>query len=573
MQYAIERRRQRHVDADEANAYGLERYLCPVCKEAVFLRRGRVRKAHFAHRPSEGTRECENYHPGGEYAGSGGFTTQVRKPQPLPLYISVDSSGAGRMPWHLDLLIPYDPAAKGMVLVHDGISGRTRVDVSHLPQGGKRIRVRNQIEPYLSSLMGTGEEAYKARFAVPVPGLDPQYGNTFRYSERGGRRLDPGQPLYWGRGYYVVWSRAVIPAWPAAVYCRRLKEYQGWQCACVELPPDDDPDTSRWADEFLAREVRRPPVTLAVVSPLTHRLPDDSLAVEEGSEVIVAVTREHGSAMPSELQVTWPGLRAVETLPLRKEDRLLINLGRVPTGTTIITLSDGEEDQITLVARQAVHVNQSQRAGLLVCGPSGQEQLLPAHSPMADEALTSARDSSDPAAAIVGVSLPFGLPCTLSHRAPDASENEVQRFRWPEDWGDVDPTRLLREFTEHVWRQLVALLSTATHVELDFGNFGSVRLAPAPTVAAASQRLVLSLGLRERLSWLASFPDDPYRDTSISVGWPTSLSLILAPSEARLRATDKSLLGRVVSRGAWPNRLAPHVHAVRAEVCAVLGLD
>jgi hypothetical protein len=469
-------------------------------------------------------------------------------------------------------LIPYNPVAKGIILVHHGISGQARADLSYLAQGGRRIPVRNQVEPYITSLMGTAENSYKSRFTVPVPGLDPQFGNVFRYGERGGRRLDADHPLYWGRGYYVLWAKTVKPSWPAAVYCKQLRDSPPWQCACIELPPDDDERTSMWADEFLAREIRLPPVRITVVSPFTHRLPDDSLAVEEGSDAIVGVIREHGAAMPSELRVTWPGLRAVETFSLKNEDSMLVNLGRVPSGVSVVALGDGEEDQVILVGKQDLRVGTFKPAGLRVRDESKQFLLLPAYSPSADAILGAAKKGVAGGATIVGVSLPLGLPCTLKYREPNNPELEVQRFSWPEDWATGDVTKVQQTLEDQVWRRLVAALGRAEHLELEFGNFGSVGVSAGPSLVSTSRRSPLPLHLRQRLRWLASFPD-PYDDTRVSVDWPTSLSLVFAPSPDRIRPEDQSLLGKVVSRDTWPARLAPHVRAVRQDVCAALGLE
>lgn len=571
MQYAIERRQGKLVDADEVNAYGLERYICPVCKESVFLRRGVVRRAHFAHRPSEGDRECENYHPGGEYLASASVTPQPKKPQPLPLFISVDDLGGGRLRWRLALLIPYNVEISGFVLVEHGISGRARVDLSSLAQGGRRIPVRNQTEPYIASLIGTAEDSYRGRFAAPVPGLDGNYGNVFRYGERGGRRLDPDHPLYWGRGYYVVWSRTLTPTWPAAVYVRRLNDIGPWQGACIEMPPDEDEIATKWADDFLAREVRRPPVTISVVSPMTHRLPDDSLAVEEGSDAIVAVTREHGAVMPSELRVAWPGLRAVEGVPLKNEDRILVNLGRVPRGTSIVALSDGEEDEVILVGRQDLNVGVPKPAGLRVRDEMKQILLIPAYSPSAGAALEAAKKAVAGGVTVLGISLPLGLRCTLTYRESNTPESEVRQFSWPDDWAAGDITKVQQELEDKVCRQLVTALGRADHLELDFGSFGGVRLSPVSTTRAASRRHLLPLQLRQRLRWLASFPDS-YGQSRATVEWPTSFSLILSSASARMRLEDAALLGSVVSRQSWPTKLAPHVRALRTEVCVALGL-
>ena len=173
--------------------------------------------------------------------------------------------------------------------------------------------------------------------------------------------------------------------------------------------------------------------------------------------------------------------------------------------------------------------------------------------------------------AIIGVSLPLGLPCTMKYRESNSTELETRRFSWPEDWAAGDITKLRQTLEDQIWHQLMAVLGRADQLELEFGNFGSVRLAPGPPVASLSSRSRLSLDLRRRLRWLTSFPGSN-RDACAIVAWPTSLSLVLSPSADRVRPEDKALLREVVSRNSWPTKLVPHVRVVRRDVCVALGL-
>jgi hypothetical protein len=62
MDYAKDRRgSEKLIRADDA--FPGRYYTCPTCFAEVYLRRGRWRAAHFAHRSGQGKPDCENFHP------------------------------------------------------------------------------------------------------------------------------------------------------------------------------------------------------------------------------------------------------------------------------------------------------------------------------------------------------------------------------------------------------------------------------------------------------------------------------------------------------------------------------
>src|SRR5262245_37372211 len=86
-------------------------YTCPSCRARVFLRRGSIRDAHFAHYPGEGKPECEQYHPYHPGTGIPPTRTPQRRDsdESEELRLTVEHEGSE---WTLLLHIPEVPNAE-----------------------------------------------------------------------------------------------------------------------------------------------------------------------------------------------------------------------------------------------------------------------------------------------------------------------------------------------------------------------------------------------------------------------------------------------------------------------------
>ena len=125
MDYAKERRgSEKLIRADDA--FPGRYYTCPTCFAEVYLRRGRWRVAHFAHRSGQGKPDCENFHPSDNltytWRGNGttsGESANYRPNDPLLLSIELqpETMLRGRKPrgWELRLTVPKSDGTHGRI--------------------------------------------------------------------------------------------------------------------------------------------------------------------------------------------------------------------------------------------------------------------------------------------------------------------------------------------------------------------------------------------------------------------------------------------------------------------------
>jgi hypothetical protein len=97
MDQAKDLRTGRIVWATDASVYA--DFACPVCGAAVFLRRGYVRAAHFAHKSGLASPECELYF----------FSEDIRNPWPSSPLPPVGDSRGGEQIAPLALSIAIEP--------------------------------------------------------------------------------------------------------------------------------------------------------------------------------------------------------------------------------------------------------------------------------------------------------------------------------------------------------------------------------------------------------------------------------------------------------------------------------
>jgi hypothetical protein len=568
MDYAADAFSPKPVPADRASFY--RDYTCPTCGGRVFLRRAGRRRAHFAHFPGEGSPECEEYHPGTGGGGSGG--EHVRRPKPLSLYLALEGDVRSRPSWHLELLLPQIPDGHGRLVVKSGIGGHIPVSFVRLRQGPVLVRVRTQVDPIILSVIGSLDAATLARAELPIPGLDDDRGNLFRFTERGGRRIEGRQPMYWGRGYFIVWNRSLDTRWPSSLWRADLQQLRDWQCTCVELPAEADTRVSEWAKRFLGCSVERPPVMLSLVSPIYTRLVDDSFAIEVGSEVLAGVTKTHGSRMPPLL--THITSKDTELYELPDDDSLVLSLGGASAGRASISIGDegDEEKSLSLTIRPPGPVRVAPNVSLQVRTQSGEESILPLHSEEAD---------------VAGFHVAAGhytlkrlyLPSLLQVRLRWLPKG---RPFWLEE--DIVPEEHLTEeallssktkFEELVFFRMMSRVDESDQVVVDIGNYGSLHLRGRPVLPNEAPERTLDSETRERIAWLLALPDPRSAEVGehalAVISWPVWFSLTSESPASALPAADRQSLQAISGRGAWSSRLEPHLRYVVHQVALAVG--
>lgn len=551
MDQAVDKITSKYVNASQASKYG--RYFCPSCGGAAFLKRGGIYRDHFAHFPGEGNEDCENYFPG---SGFGGSSYTPQPPRPFALNLSIEGDVRRSPRWHVDVHIPKPEAASGFVHV-PGRSGSTRVNCSTIPSAGILVQIPPKSEPYILRFSGSADDDYRARAQLPIPGLNAQIGNVFRYGVQRHRRIDESHDLYWGRPYFVVWRQDVPLSWPKPMWRVEMSRNDLWCCACFELPDEEDESTKTWALRFLRREIIRPPVTLSLVSPVYQRLEDDSLGVRVGEQLVFAVTRNPGAAMPPSLVYETPGA-APSVIPIEDVDTQLVSLGAAVPGASAVSLGalDDDYDQETRVVAAARGESLSLPTALVrFKTAAGVEEAVPVGTEAASEA---AHRLSTGEFAWSGIRMPAVLRCRIRWRPKGATGWLEQALIPPDDASEEsDSLSALRRFEDLISSRFLEALRGNPGCELHLGNYGFVRIERV-ALGRRDSVLALSSSLRVRIRWLLSFPEasgELAPATYAAQQWPTWLSGLATTRGVTLNSADGRLVAAFVGRRTWPTQL------------------
>lgn len=558
MRYAKDRN-GRLIDA--SNAVPGRRYWCPNCGAPCHLRSGDRRVPYFAHNSGQAAEDCDLYHPGGYWLGemppnSSDYRSLYRSPS---LYVLCSDIWPREREWRLFLLIPDVEAGTGSVKVPTGYRGSVTLPLSSLMRGGKRVQVRPQYTSYQINVQGQVDHVYVARVERSIAGLNRYGCSVFRYSPAGGRRLQDGQSLYWGREYVLVWPADYEPEWWPHLLGRRPMRPDGiWHCCIIRLPDERDQQTKAWVSQFLRREVKEPPVIMTLTSPVPASwLDDEALVVPAGSEVVVGLFGEPGANIPSVLEIAYPGQEAGQRVDLPRRLPVLVSLGRLMPGRTEVWLPEYPDVGLSLVAVPPGTASVELPSVILrFDNPSTGDFLEgPVFSSQVSDWLNEAANGH---LRFNGVSLPERTAAFLRYRTHGdmvwkevilsrSTEGEDEAFGEPHD-----------QFKQRVSDAIRALLSrTGCVLQIDFGNFGSVTLDLMPkqkrTVAATSLRPEL----RDQIHWLLSLPHNG--GPSASGDGVRLLRRRLEQILARFDAPDRDMLLTLVRRPVWPAAAEPHL--------------
>jgi hypothetical protein len=561
MYYATDKHTGKELSASTAKKEARwHRFACPCCGKKVFLRLGKKKAPYFAHQPKVASADCENYHPG--INGTAGGTRSSPRLPPLSLYLRVQEVRRNKYTWGAELLVPRCPDVTGQVIVDSGISGAIPINCSRLSESGKRIPVRIVTDEYRVRVTPEVAETYRERISTGAPGFRTDVANVFRYTENGGRRIDEYASMFWGRGYYLVWPKALPCAWPAKLWHEEIANEGAWQCSRVEMPEDPDTALTEWANEFVGRNVERPPVELSLVSPPTaSRFEDESLLVDVDDEVIVGIFGERGSELPTELTLSTTASNSLRRLNLPDRNPILISLGTLPKGVSTIQINDDEGSDLLLKVARRRKLSEINSPKLLINTPSG-TRALPTYSLAAQREFDALRLDSG---MLVSVSVPQSIDVTIEIKPDVQSASSITEFRW-------DPERLARdtgdyvsEFAELMLARLRVALHQKTDLRVDFGPYGSLDLN-WPREELPQVQLALTSALRRRLVWSLSLSAKSGTNRVYVPELARSLALVLGNSYGVRTSAESELLREAQTKTFWPVEMIPQLRELAADI-------
>ena len=254
MYKAKDTRSGRIVSAGEASLYG--NFLCPNCNKPVFLRRGRRRAAHFAHRfASPG---CELYvhsddiadpwtiHQGRHFEGD---ERHVERIAPLALSIALEPEDRKNhrklRQWNLCITIPKSADRHGQISFDSGGGVRRTVPLSTLALSAHTHPVDLDAADF-GAVWASPEvpQAYRDVVTHRLPGLQRDRITAFATTAQ---KYKPRvETLSWAASYYFVWRDAPGLALPDELPRRELAERGEWKCVLVSLPDEGDARLSEW---------------------------------------------------------------------------------------------------------------------------------------------------------------------------------------------------------------------------------------------------------------------------------------------------------------------------------------
>jgi hypothetical protein len=282
--------REEHVRADAPGiSYSFE-LRCPVCRERVFARSGRIREAHFAHYGGNFSKACEQYHPGDGVASG----SQNVAPYPVhehhkhafgaPALLWRDGQS---MPASLYLRLPSTPGgfASNVKVISRATSQFRGKDLAKPAFAGLRLQARpgecetNPRDPALEALIN--EALSKFRFS----------DNYFRATGEGGVLEHPDTPLELGEDYWLVTQVALREPMSELLQVYERRSDRTWLAYRIGLPLLNEDDLRGLKDlaAYLQRDVIRPRVRVNLLWPTPDRIDPDGVPVfgTSVSEILV----------------------------------------------------------------------------------------------------------------------------------------------------------------------------------------------------------------------------------------------------------------------------------------------
>ncbi|WP_458645609.1 competence protein CoiA family protein [Klebsiella oxytoca] len=244
--YAINEASGKLVSASQALRYS--RYICPVCKKGVSLRRGKIIPPYFAHFRGYGTLDCENFVP-----AHLSFTTKenindiVKRRMELRLLISTAKK---IREWSLELALPTCNLCQAKVILDVGGRSQT-IDMRGMVTR-RQISAELSARPYrIVSFTGNPDPEFVREVERECPGLPSVGAAVFTAMGGGASNGFPlAQELRCTETFAFLWREPASPGFPDELDIDSLVSRQGWNLAIVTIPETLSPESISWLNSF-----------------------------------------------------------------------------------------------------------------------------------------------------------------------------------------------------------------------------------------------------------------------------------------------------------------------------------
>jgi hypothetical protein len=500
MDFAKERRGSEKL-VRASDAFAGRYYTCPTCFAEVFLRRGRWRVAHFAHRSGQGKPDCENFHPSDDltysWPGYGSSSGSTRPADPLILSIELQPESTMRgkklRAWELRLTVPKSEDARGQITIGCGGGSKRTFSLAKLALGAQTCNVDVNSEDF-GALWVSPEvrSEYKAVVEDRIPGLDREQATLFASSTS---RLKPRvDRLSWGNSYYLVWHTMHDVAVPRSLVAQPLASAAQWNCALVTLPDDEDSDIKTWIEEVTAVAISSHRRVFGVVYPPPCGLDILGRLILPAGEPVIVGVRQIESEADTAVALRATAGNASSQVSLEGAGRHLIHVGQ-DSSRAQIALRLNETALPLLVPSSIPHANVFPHVRFVFCEVSSRGRIEANLG--SKEGLALLEKVRRGNAEVFECKTPSGVKGAI--RWKGATELVWSRMLFGRD-GDQATVIASPDELAQINK---SLQDRRCEVEIDFGAFGIFRAWPDKRTVNRSA-VTIPLGIRIRIRWLAS---------------------------------------------------------------------
>lgn len=492
MEYALNKVTDQLELAVRASKYAP--YKCPVCRKAVSLRRGKVKKPYFAHLPGHGTPECDNFVPSHlTLPVKGKVNLLVKRWMELRLVVSNDFTGWN---WSLELALPTCNFCRAQITLDVGGRHQTldmRSMIKH-----RQIGAELSLSPYrIVSFAGTPDPAFIAEVERVCPGLPSIGAAVFSFVASGAPRGFPiVQQLRCGEMFVFLWHQPAQPDFPDELLVEELVGKNGWNLAIITIPENPSSKCAAWLLRFTRLPVVPSRPSITTIWPLSTRNTNGNEFECDHSDIVLLaankvpiVTQEGGPIILAQSAAST--LSAVGG----NESPALFTLK--PDCSEIVKVSSASEHNIKIFLAFTSHADSFTKfpsVELVFAKQDGEQEIISLHQRRCIDVVTQARELG---CKLEYLSMPPGGEGVLRTEGEFLS-SEIKLFSSDDVAPHDKSMRLLH--TNAISKLQFFLVDPAYYVDIDFGGLGRICLSAASHSFSSNENYQhLSPSLRLRL--------------------------------------------------------------------------